>query len=139
LPEGCFAEAPLDAVPAELLSVVLQDCQLGPHSIESEMGALRLAGNEPATLPFELPAPACVRWVAAGSRDVKDIEMTLLDASKTEVGSDELVGNLAVLGTHGPLCLKAGNYALSLRTVDGAGQVLVRGFSSHSSMRRLPR
>jgi hypothetical protein len=83
-------------------------------------------------LPFTVVDPSkCFRAVATGAKEVKEIELQIVDRSGHVLAEDKLAGSIALANLDGPICVKdPGQYRAVVRMISGGGDVAVQVWSA---------
>jgi len=72
-------------------------------------------------------ASRCVRVLAAASAGLRALELELVDESGYSYGRESPSGSLALLGPHGPVCVRqSGSYRVLARARAGQGEIAVQ-------------
>ena len=92
-----------------------------PLMVDLQEGALK-------DVPFTVLDPSkCVRAVATGAKEVKELHLQIMDRSDHVHGEDELPGAIALANLHGPICFTSpGQYRAVVQLVEGSGKVAVQ-------------
>lgn len=127
--DGCWGEPPAPATPKrELLSSLAERCQLGNATLLAEPVVGRVAVGAPVTV--SLPAPstaACLRALVVAEPTVFELRVELLDGGRRVRADGVQKGRFALLGRHGPVCVRAGETTtLRVEAARGSGEVLVQ-------------
>lgn len=127
-PDSCATHVPRDGAADQLLHEVARSCLIDMQPFAPEPLLVNLEAGALKDVPFTVLDPSrCVRAVAAGAKEIKELELTIVDRSDQVLGKDELGGSIALANLDGPICLEGpGQYRAVVRLVDGQGQVAVQ-------------
>lgn len=120
-PALAAAPAPLDALTRRIGRVRERLRTRGYHPFENQVRRFVLEGEGDA-LPVDLPAGACTTFVGLGSRGIRDLRMTLVDADGETVGRDEVPGEGALVHACPP---EDGAFYLVVQAIAGDGTVAI--------------
>ncbi len=128
IPDGCTSDVDPDSDAEPLLEQVAESCLEDMHPIAPEPLLVNLAPGALKDLPFTIMDPSkCVRAVATGAKEVREIDLTIVDRSDHVLGQDKLPGSIALANLDGPVCFKdPGQYRAVVRMVDGSGSVAIQ-------------
>lgn len=128
LPDGCTTDLADPGAPEPLLAEVARSCVGSMAPVAPEPLLVTLEPGAARDLPFTITDPnKCIRAAAAGSKGVKELELTIVDRSDRVLGEDTLPGQVALANFDGPICLEdPGQYRAVVRMVDGSGGVAIQ-------------
>ena len=128
IPDGCTTDVAPRAKAAPLMEQVAKSCIVDMSPVAPEPWLVSLEPGKVKELPFTILDPSrCVRAVATGAKEVKELELAVVDRSDQVWGKDELPGAIALANLDGPICFKdPGQYRAVVRLVDGSGEVAVQ-------------
>ncbi len=107
---------------------VAKSCLVDMSPVAPKPLLVHLEPGNAKELPFTVLDPTqCVRAVATGAQQVKELELVIVDRSGQVLGRDELPGAIAMANLHGPICFEGpGQYRAVVRLVDGSGDVALQ-------------
>lgn len=131
-PDGCTTDVTDPGAPEPLLAAVAKSCVADMKPLAPEPLLVSLAPGTLKDMPFTITDPTkCIRAAAAGAKDVKELELTIVDRSDRILGADQLSGQVALANPDGPVCLKdPGQYRAVVRMVEGSGSVAIQVWQS---------
>jgi hypothetical protein len=128
LPDGCYTDVAAKTEAAPLLEEVAKACFVDMQPMAPQPLLVSLQRGALKDLPFTVLDPSkCVRAVATGAKEVKELELQIVDRSDQVLGEDSLPGSIALANRDGPICFKdPGQYRAVVRLIEGSGSVAIQ-------------